>query len=118
MGDRANIAVSDGKGRVYLYTHWNGTELPETLQRALARRQRWDDAFYLTRIIFCEMVKGQETEETGFGISTYVGDGENRVLVVDPDNGTVTRTGGGKIFSFAEYLALTNPTWSKLGETE
>lgn len=71
MGDRAQVAINDGKHTsVYLYTHWNGSELADTVKRALAKRQRWTDAEYLTRIIFCEMVKGAEAGKTGFGIST------------------------------------------------
>ena len=79
MGDRANVLVKDDKSKVYLYTHWSGEELPTTLQIALKRKQRWDDSYYLTRIIFCAMVKGNEDGETGFGISSVVGDGDNRI---------------------------------------
>ena len=88
MGDRANVFVQDydrTKG-VFLYTHWTGTGLPETVRTALAKRKRWDDGQYLARIIFCEMVKGRETEETGFGITATCGDGGRRVLIVDPQN--------------------------------
>lgn len=32
MGDRANVKVtSQYTGTVYLYTHWGGTELPQTV---------------------------------------------------------------------------------------
>jgi hypothetical protein len=73
MGDRAQICIKmmGDKGKVYLYTHWQGTELLATLKRALARRERWGDPEYLARIIFCEMVKGSEGSPTGFGIGTY-----------------------------------------------
>lgn len=91
MGDRANVVVEFDYGpeapkpppRVYLYTHWRGSALPSILQRALARRMRWDDPSYLARIIFCEMVKGQEGEETGFGISPDITDNEHPLLVVN-----------------------------------
>ena len=89
MGDRANVYMLEGESRggsktgVYLYTHWGGTELPHVVQRALARRQRWDDSQYLARIVFCEMVRGYEDEETGFGISAGMGDNEHPILVVD-----------------------------------
>jgi hypothetical protein len=71
MGDRGNVFVdtdNDGKG-VYLYTHWGGSDLPDTVRKALMKKWRWSDPSYLARIIFCEMVKGQENRETGFGIS-------------------------------------------------
>jgi len=88
MGDRANVFVKQEQSGVYLYTHWSGTELPATLQAALNSPQgrgRWNDAAYLTRIIFCQMVKGDEDGGTGYGISVFTPDGEDRVLEVDPD---------------------------------
>ena len=66
MGDRGNVKV-DG---VYLYTHDMGTSLPFVVKRALRKQWRWDDSAYLARIIFCEMIKGREQDEFGFGIST------------------------------------------------
>lgn len=105
MGDRANIQVkNDGDQSVFLYTHWDGSELPETLRAALAKRWRWTDDAYLARIIFCEMVKGAEMDETGFGIMSYVGDGEDRILIVDTQAGTVSR--GEQVWSFDEYVDL------------
>lgn len=69
MGDRGNIIIRDeGAPDLYLYTHWNGSDLPKTLKRALSRKERWEDSAYLARIIFCEMVKGSEADATGFGI--------------------------------------------------
>ncbi len=102
MGDRANVLVKDRAGDkgVYLYTHWEGTELPATLQRALAKRCRWDDPAYLARIIFCEMVKGQEAEETGYGIALWAPDGEHRVLEVICQDETVNG------MDFDEFIAL------------
>jgi len=83
MGDRANIVVKEGGGEVFLYTHWGGTELPDVLKVALEKRWRWNDASYLARIIFCEMIKGQENHETGFGISTSPPDNSYPYIVVD-----------------------------------
>jgi len=89
MGDRANIKVT-GCGDVYLYTHWNGYELPKILKQALIRgRDRWDDPQYLARIIFCEMVRGYEMENSGYGISGECGDGEDRIITVNSENKTV-----------------------------
>jgi hypothetical protein len=76
---------------IYLYTHWGGAELPLTLQSALRRRQRWDDDAYLARIIFCEMVKGDEAGETGFGIAPHPQDNQHDWLVVDAANQRVER---------------------------
>jgi len=86
MGDRANVVVQSRGKRVYLYTHWRGYDLPSILQDALKRgRSRWDDAPYLARIIFQDMV-GNNQETTGFGISAELGDNEYSLLVCDTDS--------------------------------
>lgn len=87
MGDRANIILTNSScfpHPLWLYTHWAGTELPETLKAALKRgKGRWRDGSYLARVIFCEMVGENTQDETGFGISTKLCDNEHPLLVVD-----------------------------------
>jgi hypothetical protein len=112
MGDRGQVNVKRGGQQVFLYTHWSGSDLPDTLRRALARRQRWDDAPYLARIIFSEMVKGQEAEETGFGIWAISQDTFARVLVVDVDAQTVDGV------PFADYIKAPKPTAAAEAEEE
>ncbi len=97
MGDRAQVKIIDSmqsakdQGQVYLYTHWDGTELVEDVRTALKREQRWDDAPYLTRIIFDEMTKGCQGSETGNGIMTYeVSDASHDLIVVDTKTQTIT----------------------------
>jgi len=86
MGDRGNIKV----GKVYLYTHWGGSEIPEILKKALVRGMgRWNDEPYLTRIIFCEMIKDDVMGDTGYGISTHICDNEHEILEVDCNTQTV-----------------------------
>jgi hypothetical protein len=106
MGDRANVCIKDGSEEVYLYTHWSGCELPAILRKAIRRRARWDDAQYLSRIVFCEMVRDAYDEETGFGISSTVGDGANRILDVDVDNATISERGEKRTWSFEEFANL------------
>jgi hypothetical protein len=118
MGDRANVFVreqrDDDVAGVYLYTHWGGYELAQTVQDALAKKWRWDDGQYLTRIIFDEMTKDNHGEETGFGISTGLCDNEHKIIVVDPDKGRIGFCGQGKEktpglelqWSFEEYVNL------------
>lgn len=105
MGDRANVYVVDeqdpAKG-VYLYTHWSGTELPETVRQALLRKLRWNDCQYLTRIIFDQMTEGNHGAETGFGISASVGDGDERIVRVNALTQTVDL--GHKAWPFDEYI--------------
>ena len=83
MGDRGNIVVEMLPADVWLYTHWCGTELAATLHTALSKHWRWEDDSYLARIIFSEMVKGQESQETSYGIATSPPDNEHNILRVD-----------------------------------
>ena len=86
MGDRGNIVIRDSEpdDDVVFYTHWSGADVAAVVCRALAKKWRWDDANYLARIVFCELVKGHENEETGYGISRHLaGDNEHSVVVVD-----------------------------------
>jgi len=121
MGDRGNIVVKqwDG-GSVYLYTHWGGSSLPSVLQTALAKRWRWNDPSYLTRIIFDVMTAGEHDEETGYGISTDAPDNEHPFIVVDckaqkvafagdPDL-VYTESAGGNVWTFEEYIAIDDAT--------
>lgn len=108
MGDRANIQIRDGDDSVYLYTHWHGSEAPSMLQRALHRgRERWAHPDYLARIIFCEMVRGNEMDVTGFGISSTRA-GDSKHILVDIDTQTVT-IDGGEAVGFEDYLAAPIP---------
>ncbi|MDD4869570.1 MAG: hypothetical protein PHR77_03335 [Kiritimatiellae bacterium] len=86
MGDRGNIVVRHENGqRIYLYTHEYGSHIGYILASALKRAgmERWDCDCYLTRIIFCEMVRGEEMENIGFGIGTSVPDNDHPMLVVN-----------------------------------
>lgn len=89
MGDRANCIIQyegNKNKRVWFYTHWSGHDLPAIVKAALAKKWRWDDDSYLARIIFNELTKDNEMEETGFGISLRQQDNEHPYLVVDIEN--------------------------------
>ena len=114
MGDRANIKMIDDDGAIFLYSHWGGSELPSILHTALSKKWRWDDSAYLTRIIFCEMVKGQEDQETGFGISTHIPDNEHLVIVVNPTDQIVglETENGSRVYgpvSFEDFVKKPKP---------
>lgn len=134
MGDRANIVIResygdlDNKEAVFLYGHWSGYELPETLREALASgRARWSDESYLARIVFEHMVKDASDRETGFGISTRLTDNEYDLLVlfdrkvirvpesVYRENGFEDLSAFNSI-SFEEYVAAKERTWDNLTE--
>lgn len=112
MGDRGNIRIAYHDGNsVNFYGHWSGSEMFDVLKSALNRgRSRWDDEQYLSRIIFCELVKDDVMGLTGFGISPYIGDNEYNVFVVRPESNTVcVETEGGNTldeWSFEEFVAL------------
>lgn len=112
MGDRANVYVknpytpNDG---VYLYSHWGGTDLPGTVQKALQKEWRWDDHAYLTRIIFDAMTDGSRDMETGFGIATEPCDGQERIVEIDVKDQTVVI--GKRQWSFSDYCKLESVGW-------
>jgi len=112
MGDRVNVKVIDSGSAVYLYSHWGGSELPADVQKALAKRWRWDDGAYLTRIIFDVMTEGRQGEETGFGISTRICDNEHPIVAVSSDSKCLwlENEDGSKIDgtkkTFTEFIAL------------
>ena len=87
MGDRGNIYVvdKDPEHGIYLYSHWEGGDLPRLLGEVLRTpdaRGRWDDAPYLTRIV-CTALFGSVTGPLGFGVSTYLTDNEHPITILD-----------------------------------
>jgi hypothetical protein len=128
MGDRVNIVVrcKSQDHQVFLYGHWSGFDAPAIVAKALARKQRWDDASYLTRIIFDTMSDGQHGGETGFGISSSCDDNEYPFIIVDCDDRAVlledgfdcTRGPRTRVYSFEDYAALENPSWDSFNAKE
>lgn len=118
MGDRGNVNVRESpydKG-VFLYSHWGGSDLLLLVKRALVRgADRWQDTPYLTRIIFCEMLKGRHYNDaedaldgtTGFGISTEECDPEHPTILLDISRQTIQVAGA--VFTFHEYV---DKNWS------
>jgi len=115
MGDRGNVYCKEQwekKGGVYLYSHWGGSNLPNIVQTVLTRKQRWDDGAYLTRMIFCAMVRNDIDGEVGYGISTTLCDNGHPIVVVDVNTQTIgfaSEDNEPKMFvewSFDEYIAL------------
>ena len=93
MGNRSNIVVKDKYSKVYFYGHDMGLSYIPILRAALLRgSERYNDAAYLGRIVFCEMVKGREADTLGFGISSRLTDNEQPLLIVDCDKQEVRLT--------------------------
>jgi len=116
MGSRSNVCVKSKKcfdHEIYLYSHWDGSDLAVTLKKALKRgKDRWEDPSYLTRIIFSEMIKNDVDGLTGYGISNHLLDNEYNILYVDTDSQTVNV--GYKSFSFEEFIQLEDRDLKKL----
>jgi len=96
MGDRGNIRVIQTKNvekngkwttkpgaSIWLYTHRTGSDVAQVAHRALAKRWRWNDDTYLTRIVYDELAKGNYGTETSFGIGTELGDNEHVIVELD-----------------------------------
>lgn len=105
MGDRANVVIKRDDEQVCLYTHCNGSELLETVRNAMILgREFWKCESYLARIIFCQMVANDELGIYGFGISQTLGDGRDRVLILDVEHQTV-KINDKPEMSFEEYVS-------------
>ena len=114
MGCRGTIEIwnnaaaptSDEKP-VVLYTHWHAKRMLGDLTTALQKKERWKDAAYLSRIIFCEMIRGNLNNTDGFGILTEnVVDAEEEIIF-DIDRQEVIRKRIGhdnQIFTFNEII--------------
>lgn len=116
MGDRAQIIVEYEHGqRIHLYTHWEGHRLVSILTEGLiAGHSRWNDPAYLTRILFCRMVRKDGLhDETGFGISPeYQDSNASTDLIVDTVKREVRYLA--KAWTFSEFIALDGKTWSDI----
>ncbi len=109
MGARVNVEVQyKNEPSIFLYSHWGGSELALKVKKALAKRERWDDPQYLTRIIFCQMVGKDWEMTTGYGIAPYPGEESFPTVRVNTENHTVTI--GGKLWTFEEYIAESDET--------
>lgn len=126
MGDRGNIFFVDSElddtlwNGIYMYSHWGGSFLPSQVQHALARgRGRWGDSQYLARIVFGELVADDVLGETGFGLSTVIGDNGHPIIRVNDVDQTVSFCIPGTeadratepmvSWSFAEFVGLDDP---------
>jgi len=88
MGDRANVAFRtdiNSNAHVWLYTHYSGYDLPGMLLAAMKTRQaqaRLTDESYLCRILIDRLMI-DHIGETGYGISTRMGDNSYPIIEVD-----------------------------------
>lgn len=112
MGDRAHIVIEGYGSKIWLYTHWKGSDIAAITKKALKRKQRWNDEGYLARIIFCEMLAfgndpGALTGETGFGIASRPMEDTSRDIVVNTNDQTVTLPGKTPV-AFKAFAGVSN----------
>lgn len=103
MGTRAEVEVQHGEGTIYLYQHYDGYEIAETVANALERSEsRWNDEAYLTRIIFSEMIKDDINGTMGYGIMLGPADADKYRVKVNPHTQTVAYNN--RVLTFAEFV--------------
>ena len=115
MGCRGTIEIwehgaapKDEESPVVLYTHWGAKDMLMNLKTVLKRKKRWSDAPYLSRMIFCKMVEGDERGETGYGIMTRnIGDAEEEIVVdCDRQEIIIKKQIGNKTYTFDDFISL------------
>lgn len=107
MGDRRHVIFDYGKaGKIYLYSHWNGYDLPERVAKALdteQARNRWNDEPYLTRILIELLTEKDRGEPTGWGVyPTYQESQYTHDIIINMTNRNVQI--GGLILPYEDYI--------------
>lgn len=89
MSQAQVLIASNG---VYLYQHRDGQNVFGSVCNSIKRAitaNRDNDPDYLARIIFCDMIQGDERGTAGFGIGTEPFDDIKFFVVVDTDEKTI-----------------------------
>lgn len=105
MGERTNVIVKAGQEQVCLYSHWDDfDEVLEMLREALRRgKSTWSDFQYLTRIIFCRMIRDNVDGLTGYGITQIVHDNGHPITTVNIDTQQI-EVDGQEPVSFERFI--------------
>ena len=87
MSTRAQVKIisKEDKYKIYLYQHYDGYDLINTVKKAISLNLRWNDPEYLTRIIFSHMIANDVYGEYGYGIGLYEHGDITYLVVVDID---------------------------------
>lgn len=89
--DSGQVEIVGPYGRVYLYTHDDAGSLTNNVHSTLAMRQRWDDADYLAKMVFCRMVSVEcWNTDRGYGIGTQLYADINLLVTLDTTTQTIT----------------------------
>lgn len=113
MGTRAQVYFPETK--IYLYQHYDGYNLPNTVRDALKRgKDRWDDPEYLARIVFCEMIRDDIDVTTGYGIDAAFHDDVEYLITLHTDTLRIVINhinSHSDSLSFEEYINSTQTEW-------
>jgi hypothetical protein len=94
MGDRANFGFKQMGGTVFLYAHWGGYQMMNTLANAIKvvmDNGREDDPVYATRIAISHIIGDEWASPYGYGISVNtITDNEHSIPIVDWTQGNVS----------------------------
>ena len=128
MGDRGNIKFTfdteEGSRSIFLYTHWQGSDLPGVLKEILkTSRDRWDDPSYACRIMVqagLEIMGARTDSPTGFGLSPSIDDNEYPIFELDMNRRSISfhRNDGEPTWSFQEFSELERPSWENILGTQ
>jgi len=67
------IEIMDEFGSTFLYTNDLAHDLLHVVHDVLSKKERWNDADYLSRMLFCRMVPPEQwSKSDGFGIGTQM----------------------------------------------
>ena len=84
------VEIISKYGNIYLYTHNDAESLVKKVYNVLSKRVNWNDAGYLARMIFCEMIpKDKWSDDKGFGISPSLYLELDLYVTLDIENQTI-----------------------------
>lgn len=87
----AQVEVIDLYGRVYLYTHDHSDDIVSIVYDTLVLGKRWDDADYLSGMIFCRMLACKDPDDdSGYGIGSQLYATVNVLISLDIEKQTIT----------------------------
>lgn len=91
MGDRGQVCIHgiypdewDRDHNVCIYTHWGASDLVDDVKNAIAKKWRWCDEEYFTRIVADEVIKNHGSE-LGYGIGNEIHGDVWRIISIDLD---------------------------------
>ena len=85
------VEIISADGRVYLYTYNTASSLVNDVYQALSEGKRWDDADYLSRIVFCKMIPHEAwNKDNGFGIGSTLYADVNILVTLDIEKQVIT----------------------------